>query len=233
MILTAHQPTYLPWLGLFHKIALAEWYCIYDHVQYCKKDWYSRNQIKTNNGPLMLSVPVLTTKHREKMLCEIEIDNSKPWQRKHWRSIKMAYEKSPHFDLYADLFEDVYTKDWKYLTDLNDWLLHGLLYFLGLDPQICYSSILQLPENRNDAIIDMCKKMGGDTYIFGEMGESYVEVDKFHDAGIKVHFQHYKHPVYEQLHGDFVPGLSVIDLLFNHGKESLDIIMSGNIKDVN
>src|SRR3989304_3106274 len=119
MILTAHQPVYLPWLGLFHKIALADKFILFDDVQYVPRDWMSRNQIKTSNGPVMLTVPVLTSGHREKVIAEMEINNSIPWKRKHWKALLLAYQSAPYFKKYANFFEDLYAKEWRFLADHN------------------------------------------------------------------------------------------------------------------
>ena len=124
MILTAHQPVYLPWLGFFHKIALSEAFCYFDDVQYLKKDWNNRNKIKTLEGENWLTVPVLTKGSREKKICEIEINNSLGWRKKHWKSICFSYKKSPFFKDYSDFFEDLYKKEWGYLTELNEYMLN-------------------------------------------------------------------------------------------------------------
>jgi len=133
VILTAHQPVYLPWLGLFHKIALADAFVFFDGVQYQPKDWNNRNKVKAASGALWLTVPVLTTGNREKPYYEILINNDVPWQRKHWRSLQLNYRHAPHFGAYASFFEDVYMKrQWRYLADLNEYMLGWLLDTLGI-----------------------------------------------------------------------------------------------------
>ena len=132
MILTAHQPAYLPWLGLFHKIALAEKFIFFDKVQYRPKSFFNRNSIKTSQGALLLTVPVLTTGYRDKPFSEIAINNALPWRRKHWRAIESNYSGAPYFKTYSDFFEDVYKKDWEYLADLNLHMLNWFLETLGI-----------------------------------------------------------------------------------------------------
>jgi hypothetical protein len=104
MILTAHQPVYLPWLGLFHKIALSDTYVYFDDVQYQMKDWNNRNHIKTVRGPLWLTVPVLCKGYREKKIRDIEINNQEPWQRKHWKTLHVNYGKTPRILIGTPLF---------------------------------------------------------------------------------------------------------------------------------
>lgn len=229
MILTAHQPVYLPWLGLFHKIALSDMFCIFDDVQYLKKDWNNRNKVKTSAGPIWLTVPVLTEGHREKPIREIEINNTIDWRRKHWNSILLAYKKAPYFKDYADFFEDLYKRDWTYLIELNDHILLHMLDILGIRVVIRRASSEKFTGQKSSLVLDMCKKLNSDIYIFGALGKNYVDIDEFNRQGIKVYFQDYAHSRYPQLHGDFVPYMSAIDLLFNCGPNSLDILMSDNI----
>jgi hypothetical protein len=127
MILTAHQPVYLPWLGLFHKIAMADTFVSFNRVQYLPKDWNNRNQIKTMQGPLWLSVPVLRKGYLDKKINELEINNVEPWRRKHWKSLLANYRNAKYFTTYGDFFEDVYSREWKYLSDLNGFLRQGIV----------------------------------------------------------------------------------------------------------
>ncbi len=228
MILTAHQPAYLPWLGLFHKIALADKFLLFDDVQYVPRDWISRNQIKTQSGPLMLTVPVLTNGHREKTIAEIEINNEVPWKRKHWKALMLAYQSAPYFKKYAVFFEDLYTKNWQSLADLNLYVLRWALETLNINVPVERASAYSFQGVKSDLVMDMCVTCNAQAYIFGELGAGYADIAAFKQHGVNVFFQAYKHPVYQQLHGDFVPYMSFVDLLFNEGPRSYDILMSGN-----
>ncbi len=120
MILTAHQPVYLPWIGLFQKIALADKFCFFDNVQYQIKDWNNRNKIKFSNGEAKwLTVPVKRSGYLEKSFLDIKINNEVPWRRKHWKSIEMNYSRAKYFSLYVDGLKGFYEKEWNYLVDLN------------------------------------------------------------------------------------------------------------------
>lgn len=229
MILTAHQPVYLPWLGLFHKIALADKFVFFDQVQYVPKDWISRNQIKTQNGPVMLTVPVLRKGYLNKKIAEIEVNNDVPWARKHWKTILLSYGKSQYFKQYADFFEDIYSGKWDLLADLNLSMLKWCLQTLGINVPVERAGEYNFEGSKSALVLDMCLKLGAELYIFGALGRDYVDVDAFLKAGVQPIFQSYRHPVYKQLHGDFLPYMSIIDLLFNEGPNSLDILMSGNI----
>jgi len=230
LILTAHQPAYLPWLGLFHKIALADTFVSFNQVQYLPKDWNNRNIIKTAHGAIWLTVPVLKSGHREKVFTDIEINNNILWQKKHWKSIFQNYQNTSHFNEYIDFFEEIYLKNkWKYLADLNDYMLLWFLETLGIEVNFVDARYMYFQGKKNDLVLDMCVKMSADIYIFGKLGKDYADIKKFEQKSINVHFQDYNHPVYPQQKGEFISHLSVIDLLFNCGPLSLDIIMANNL----
>jgi hypothetical protein len=229
MTLTAHQPVYLPWLGLFHKIALAERFCIFDIAQYQTKDFNNRNKIKTHAGSIWLSVPVESKNHFEKKVCDIKVVND-GWNRKHFKSIDIAYRKAPFYSLYIEQLERILLNtSYKYLADLNFATLEFGMKSLGIDVPIVTASSFDFQGYKSDLVLDMCKKLGAKHYIFGAQGKNYANVDSFLSAGIIPHFQEYKHPVYSQLHGEFEPYMSFIDLLFNVGPMSLEVLMSGNV----
>ena len=234
MILTAHQPVYLPWLGLFHKIALADTFVSFNQVQYLPKDWNNRNRIKTANGPIWLTVPVLKSGHREKNLKEIEINNDVTWRRKHWKSICLNYKKAPFFSRYESFFEDVYAREWQYLAELNDYMLKWFLDTLNIKTVFLDASDYDFQGVKNELVLDMCKHLGSDVYIFGELGADYADTESFRNENMDVLFQKYKHPVYPQLHEPFISHLSILDLLFNCGDKSFEVLMDDNLikKDI-
>jgi hypothetical protein len=229
MILTAHQPTYLPWLGLFHKIALADRFILFDQVQYVPKDWISRNQIKTGSGPLLLTVPVLSKGYMDKKIAEVEIHNGLPWARKHWKSILLNYRHAPYFATYADFFEQTYAREWKFLADLDLHMLEWFLRVLGIRTPVERAGAYRFHGAKSDLVVDMCVQLGAGVYIFGALGADYADADAFRRAGVTPVFQNYVHPTYRQLHGEFAPFMSIIDLLFNEGPRALEVLMSGNI----
>ena len=229
MILTAHQPVYLPWLGLFHKIALAETFVYFDQVQYLPKDWMNRNKIRTKDGSIWLTVPVLRKGYRDLKTSEIEINNSTNWQKKHLRSISLNYKKSPYFENYIPFFEDVYSRKWEFLGDLNEYMLKWFLDELGIKVNFLNAKNFKFQGEKSSLILNMCKKLDASTYIFGTLGKDYANVHEFEKNNVKLIFQDYNHPKYSQLYSEFVSHLSVIDLLFNHGPKSLEIILSNNI----
>ena len=229
MILTAHQPVYLPWLGLFHKIALAETFVYFDQVQYLPKDWMNRNKIRTKSGSIWLTVPVLRKGYRDLKTSEIEINNSIDWQKKHFRSISLNYKKSPYFENYIPFFEDVYSRKWKFLGELNEYMLKWFLDELGIKVNFLNANDFKFQGEKSSLILNMCKELNASTYIFGTLGKDYADVQEFEKNNIGLIFQNYNHPKYSQLYREFISHMSIIDLLFNHGPKSLEIILSNNI----
>lgn len=229
MILTAHQPTYLPWLGLFHKIAIADAFCYFDDVQYQKKDWNNRNTLKGPNGEFWMTVPVKSKNHFDKKVGEIEINNASKWRKKHLKSLELNYQSAPYFDHYIDFFRDCYSREWQRLSDLNEYILKWFLDVLNIKVKYYKMSEIGFNGSKNDLVLDMCRKLDATCYVFGKLGKDYADIRKFNQQGIKVYFQEYCHPIYQQLFKDFVPYLSAVDLLFNEGPNSLDVIMKNNV----
>ena len=225
MILTGHQPTYLPWLGLFNKISMADKYVYFDDVQYLPKEWMNRNLIKSHNEKkIYLTVPVIKKNFLNKKVCEIEINNNLPWKRKHIKSLELSYKKTKYFDKYFYEFKKIYDMDWKYLSELNLYILKLLLKILNIQIEIIKLSSLNLNEKKSDLIISVCKSLGAKKFIFGEKGKDYAIISDFKKNNIEPIFQEYRHPKYDQMGKQFISHLSVIDLIFNCGTNSLDII---------
>lgn len=221
MILTAGQVGYLPWLGFFAKIRQSDQFCSFDAVQYEKRGWNNRNYIKTANGPLLLSVPVESKDHLGKRLCDVEICSG-PWARKHMRSIELAYAKAPHFEKhYAGVgaIVDLYAEGGR-LSDLNMDLLRYFLRALGIQKPIVNASDYQFNGVKSDLVLDMCLQLKADKYIFGGEGKNYADADGFRKSGVEPIFYDYQPKEYPQLHGAFIPKMSVLDLLMNCGPDS-------------
>jgi len=230
MILTAHQPVYLPWLGLFHKIALADLFCYFDIVQYQRKDYNNRNKIKTSNGELWLSVPVESKNHLNKNVSKILIVQGN-WVKKHLKSIELNYKKTPFFkDYFPELRSILINESKNSLGHLNLKLLEYFMECLSIDTPIVKAGDYSFDGIGSDLVLDMCVRLGADSYIFGEQGKNYADVKAFKEAEIVVEFQNYIHPVYRQMGRDFLPYMSIIDLLFNEGDKSFDMLMSNNIE---
>jgi hypothetical protein len=227
IILSAHQPVYMPWLGLFHKIALADIFCVFDIVQYQRKDFNNRNRIKTSAGPIWLSVPVKSSGRLDSTIADIEIIND-GWHKKHLKSIELNYKKTPYFEQYFHGLKKILDTPYQYLVDLNFDILVYTLDALDIDTKIVKASNYSFGGVKSELVLDMCIQLNADTYIFGEQGKNYADANSFNDKGISLYFQSYNHPIYNQTNGEFLPYMSVLDLLFNEGEKSRNILLSSN-----
>jgi hypothetical protein len=223
------QPGYLPWLGFFEQIYRSDVFVIYDDVQYDKHGWRNRNRIKASNGIQWLTVPVIVSNENDSLIKDVRIDNKKNWRRKHLLSIKQNYSAARFFKEYLPLFEEAYSKEWEYLVDIDVYFISKICEILGMaDKKIVRSSDLNITGGRIERLINICKLFNADTFYEGASGRNYINEADFAVHGIKVEFQDYRHPVYKQLYGEFVPYLSIIDLIFNHGNKSLFVLADIN-----
>ena len=223
MILAAHQPQYLPWLGFFDKMDRADLFVLLDTVQFKKNEWQNRNRIKGPRGPQWLTVPV---RHRfPQRIDEVEIAGDR-WVRKHRRSLEVAYARTQHFTQEAGLIEALYARRWESLVSLNVASVRLLARRLGIGVPIRLSSeIDRLPDHHADErLIGLCRMLGADTYLAGAGGQIYMDQARWLAAGIKVRFQEFRHPVHAQGNGPFMPSLSAVDLLFNCGRDGFSLV---------
>lgn len=236
MVLTAHQPTYMPWLGTFHKILLSDMFCFFDIAQYQKKEWDNRNKIYTNNGALWLSVPVKSSNHFTKTIGNIEINNETAWAIKQYKTIFLNYKNHPYFEEHKDFLEDMFlNRRWDRLVDLNVFFYKYILKLLNKDIALVLASDYDFQGQKSDLVLDMCKQLGATTYIFGGEGENYADKSSFEKANIKLVFQEYNHPTYRQYRNkkEFISHLSILDLIMNYSSCDLrNIIFENNIKSV-
>ena len=223
MIVAIHQPQYLPWLGYFDKIDRADVFCFLDNVQYKKNEWQNRNRIKTAGGWQWMTVPV----HYRfgQSIRTIAIDLRADWRRRHLQAIRTNYGSAPYFDRYFGFFEELYEKEWEYLGDLNIRAVERLCGVMEMGAvRTIRASAMTLPSDPTGRLIEICRQLGADTYLAGEGGAAYMDLNRFSESGINVVFQNFNHPDYRQLFGPFQSRLSIIDLLMNHGPESVGII---------
>lgn len=222
MLVSIHQPNFLPWLGFFDKVAQSNIFILLDNAQFEKNEWQNRNRIKGPGGPQWLTVPVV---HRfPQTIAETRIDDTSNWRRKHWNAIVSNYRKAPWFSQYAGRFEAVYERSWDRLVDLNVHLFHLVCNTLGFERRVHLASEFPVASSASCRLAELCAAVDGDAYLAGAGAYGYLDTKPFEDRNIRVEFQNYRHPVYPQLFGAFVSHLSVLDLLFNCGDRSLAVI---------
>ncbi|HEX5037042.1 MAG TPA: WbqC family protein [bacterium] len=222
------QPSYLPWLGYFEQMAFVDTFIYLDDVQYTKGDWRNRNRIKTKSGPKWLTVPVKKAATNT-LIRDIEIDDSSPWRRDHGNQLRENYKTAPFFVEVFPRIEARLNEGHRLLSDLVVSLAMDIAGYLGLSAKMLRSSELGVEEpDKNGRLIALCKKMGADLLYDGKSAEDFIDREKFEREKIGVVFQNYRHPEYRQFHPPFVSHLSIVDLLFHHGPESREIVLSGH-----
>ena len=222
-VVAIHQPQFLPWLGYFDKVDGSDVFCLLDTVQYKKNEFQNRNRIKTADGWQWLTVPV--TYRFPQRIYEVGVNQTVDWQRKHLRSLKTNYRKAPFFDTYIARFEKFYQQSYEMLVDVNVACVRFLMDLLGLERKVILASSLQVKtDDPTLRLVEICQALGGVAYLSGKDGAKYMDLDTFHSHQLEIVFQDFNHPEYPQCYGPFEPNLSVVDLLFNCGPDSLEII---------
>jgi hypothetical protein len=233
MIVAAHQPNFLPWLGYFDKMRKADVFVTVDHVQMERQSFQNRTRIKTAEGVRWITVPVIQ-ESRDEILAEKRIDNSREgrfrWGRKMALTLKYAYQAAPHYAEYAPVLTEILEGRWDLLADLNHKLVDFCRDALQIRTPLVKSSDLKISGAKSEMVLNMCRQLGAKAYLSGNgASRAYLDVAAFEAAGIEILWQDFPHPRYEQRPpaGTFVEKLSVLDLLFNRGAASAELFRGG------
>ena len=229
MRLSINQPAYIPWLGYFDRIDHADLHIVLDHVQFEKNSFINRNKMHSNLKPQWITIPVSRGENGENSIREIKTFNNKKWIKTHLKTITQNYSKAPFFEDYFEEFSDLLkTKtNESNLLKIIEPINLLILKFLDIKTPIVYSRKLDIKSKKSDLVLDICLSQKATQYLSGINGKDYLDIQSFSDNNIKVAFQEYNHPVYYQGQRDFNPYLSILDLLFYHGEESLKILRKG------
>lgn len=232
-VLAALQPSYLPWVGYFDQIDRSDVFVFYDDVQFDRGGWRNRNRIKTSQGLQWLTVPVEKKGRAKQLISETRIDHREPWGKKHLRGIEQAYAKAPYMEDYLHRLGEVLSRDWVNLSDLDIELTKTICGWLGVSAEFVRSSDLHLDGDRNERLVELCRRYGADRYLTGAAARDYLDLSAFNRLDIDVEFQVYQPAPYAQLHGEFVSHLSIVDLILNIGDTSFQILRAGRGEDRN
>jgi len=232
MIVSINQPAYLPWLGYFHRIAVSDLHIVLDDVQFEKNSFTNRNKLRMKQGWCWLTVPLKTKGRFGELINQLEIANDQKWANKHLNTIRMNYAKAPYFKEHIGFFVETYSHDWHYLSDLIHKTTNHILGTLQIRTPLRRSSEMKVGGRKDELVLNLCRAVGADVYLSGPLGRNYIREKIFQDAGIRVIYQNYIHPVYRQLHPGFEAHMSTVDLIFNHGPRSYEIMTAGQGKIV-
>lgn len=232
MFVAIHQPEFFPWLGFFHKMSLVDTFVLLDTVQFEKNNWQNRNKVLIAGRAEWLTIPVVQhSLHTAIKDMKINWTDEK-LIKKHLTTIEQNYKKCEYFEYIFPFLQELYTKKYEYLSDFNTECIVWMAHALGIKTKIVKASEMNLSgtaEGGTDVTLEICKALGATTYVSGSGAKTYLDVEKYQQDNIKVYFQEFTHPVYEQKGStEFVSHLSSIDLYANCGEKSLEIIQQGN-----
>jgi hypothetical protein len=230
MIVAAHQPHYMPWLGYLDKMAKADLFVVMDDLQYEAQNYQNRQRVKLHSGAQWLTVPLERGAQSDR-ICDKRIDNSgshrQHWQRRTWLTLEVNYRRAPFWSKYADELYAIYAQPWVSLLELDMAMLALARKWFDIRTPIVRASALRLTGRKTDRLIDLCRKTGARCYLSGGGGSTgYLDVERMGRAGIGVVWQHFEHPRYPQRYPEvgFISHLGFIDMLLNVGEASRDIL---------
>jgi hypothetical protein len=219
------QSSYIPWKGYFDLIRASDEFILLDNVQFTRRDWRSRNRIKTSQGLAWLTVPVHSKGLYRQQIREVTVSDPE-WGARHWETLRTHYGRAPFFRYAADALEPLYRAPASNrLSDINHALIIAVCRLLNIGTRITWATDYAAREGRNERLIDLCVQSGASEYLSGPTAAAYVEVDAFRRAGMTVTFADYAgYPEYPQLHPPFEHAVTVLDLLFNTGPRACEFM---------
>jgi hypothetical protein len=212
------QSNYIPWKGYFDLIHSVDEFILFDDAQYTRRDWRNRNQIKTKEGPLWLTIPVRATGNYLTPIRSIVVSDAQ-WRTTHWRSITASYSRAPHFKDYKEIFEELYLGSTdESLSTINRLFLVRICEILGIKTRLTWSMDYEIVAGRTERIVSLCRQAGAGAYLSGPSARGYLDAGQFAAAGVElVFFDYAGYPEYPQAHPPFRHEVSILDLLFNVG----------------
>lgn len=213
MIVTIHQPDFLPWLGFFDRWRNSDIYIVLDDVQFLRRGWHHRDRIKTAAGPAWLTVPVCKKGRYDQLIRDVAIDDSINWRENHLKTLEFNYRKGPGFERCFNKISEIYNKGQKYLMDFNMDLLRFVATELKISKPVLFASSFNIRSSATTRLVELVKSVCGTVYLTGTGSKDYLDETIFKKENIEVLWHQYEHPIYDQLFGKFVPKLSVIDYL--------------------
>lgn len=220
VIIAIQQPEHLPWLGFFDKMSKCDTYILLDNVQFKKRYFENRNKVRTKDGWHWIIVPVMLRGSLQ-IIKDVEINNSVDWKRKYLGTIRVNYSGTESYREYAPKLTEIIEKDWNMLVDLNIELINWTIGILDIKTRLIRASELGITDSRgSDLILEICKKVGAETYISGPDGRNYLKLQDFDREAIEVVYHDFVHPTYKQRYSPFISHMSIIDLIMNCNAES-------------
>jgi hypothetical protein len=216
------QSSYLPWKGYFDLIRSVDEFVLYDDMQFTRRDWRSRNRVKTQNGLHWLSVPVDAKGKFDQKIKDTHVQDPS-WASKHWQTLRHAYGKAPYFRDYQARVESAFADlaNEPMLSRINARLIGMVCEFLEITTPITWSMDYAQREGKSERLLSICQAAGASHYLSGPAARDYMDVELFERNGVSVAFADYSdYPVYPQMHGPFEHAVTALDLVFSVGPDA-------------
>jgi len=223
MVVTIHQPDFLPWLGFFDRWQKSDTYIVLDDVQFLRRGWHHRDKIKTQSGVQWLTVPVLKKSRYHQIIKEVKINNEENWRYKHLKTIQASYGKAPNFDFVYSKLSEIYNRNHDLLISFNMDLLRFCSEMFGISTPVVFASAFNVKSTGSQRLVDLVKSVEGKEYLTGSGSRDYLDETLFKEAGINVCWQKFEHPAYKQLYGGFEEMLSALDFLIMRDVDNISI----------
>ena len=222
------QSSYIPWKGYFDLIRSVDEFVLYDDQQYTRRDWRNRNQIKTAQGRIWLTIPVNVKGRYHQRIDETTISDP-AWAARHWQTIEHAYGRAPHFEELRDVLSRLYSEcDETFLSAINRRFLEAICDLLGIRTPLTSSRDYAAEGTKTERLVSLCRAAGATSYLSGPTARAYLDESLFEAAGIELRFMDYSgYPEYEQLHPPFEHAVSAIDLLVHTGSSAPSYLERG------
>lgn len=221
-----HQPDFAPYLGFFHRLLTTDVFIVLDDVQFLRRGWHHRDKIKGPHGARWLTLSIDKGGYHQ-TLTEVRLAPiEQGWIESQLNVLRESYRKAPYFESYFEELERIYYSGTDRLVPFNLQVLKFLMRALDLRVEMRFSSEMAVPGTKSERLINLVKTVGGTHYYTGIGSRSYLDEAMFVREGLAVEWQDFRHPTYPQLHGDFVPYLSTLDLLFNCGPQAKEVLRS-------
>ena len=228
MLISIQQPEFMPWMGYFDKVVNVEKVVFLDNVQFKKRYFENRNKIRSKDGWIWLTTPVITKGRFNQDINEVLIDNEKNWQDKIAKTLIINYQRSPYWNEVGLDFIDLIKSKWNKLIDLNISIIQFFLNLFEINRPWVLASDLKTKNSGSDLILEICQKTNASHYLSGSFGKNYLNEEKFISNNVNLAYQDFKHPEYSQIHNGFIHSMSILDLYLNHGIEGKDLLASKN-----
>ncbi|MDX1708637.1 MAG: WbqC family protein [Desulfobacterales bacterium] len=234
MIVSTHQPYFIPYAGFFYKARQSDMLVILDNVQFPRgTTWVSRNRLKNDQGTLWLTVPVWKKGLGLQSIREVRICHAFRWVAKHLASIRCAYARAPFLSDHMPFVEDTYHERFEKLIDLNLSFIRYLMRELNIDTEVKLQSELGIQTSGHQLLVDICRKMGASVYLAQPAARKYMDSELLHKEGLRIEFLKPTVWIYPQLWGSFIANLSVFDMLFNCGPRAQEILLPKSCTKIN